>query len=300
VTIFYPDVSHHNAGLAITAGTPIVVAKATQGTSFSDPEYERFRTKALNVGAVFVPYHFVEPGNAVGQARWYYAHAMKLPVMADFEPWTDGNGVSHRPSIADLRQFCAETVNLGGRVCLGYIPHWYWQELGSPDLTWMRDFDMGLVSSNYKPYSDTGPGWAPYGGMMPSVWQYTDSARYGGQSAVDFNAYKGTKDQFIQMVFGKAITDMSFDDVDKDHANQVWQVLSDAWVDSKEEVGEIDALSVGHQTYQTYKTVRDVLPQLDIAVDLLRQILQVVTNLQSGGTSAKEVVDEIGKRLAGS
>ena len=57
-----------------------------------------------------------------------------------------------------------------------------------------------LVSSNYTHYSDSGPGWAPYGGMTPVIWQYTDSGTLNGVEPVDFNAYRGTVADFESQV----------------------------------------------------------------------------------------------------
>jgi hypothetical protein len=61
-----------------------------------------------------------------------------------------------------------------------------------------------LVSSYYTTYSDNGPGWAAYGGATPTVWQYTDALPYNGASC-DFNAFKGTVEQFRQLVYGTGV-----------------------------------------------------------------------------------------------
>jgi hypothetical protein len=52
---------------------------------------------------------------------------------------------------------------------------------------------MRLVSSNYKRYTDepSGPGWIGYGGMTPTIWQYSSSVPFNGKN-IDFNAYRGS------------------------------------------------------------------------------------------------------------
>jgi len=55
------------------------------------------------------------------------------------------------------------------------------------------------VASNYTTYSDTGPGWAAYGGVSPIQWQFTDNLNGTG---ADGNAYKGTADQWWAMMSG--------------------------------------------------------------------------------------------------
>jgi hypothetical protein len=78
-----------------------------------------------------------------------------------------------------------------------YLPHWWWQDhLGSPSLQPLADLGLALVSSAYPAagYSSTGVGWNGYGGMSPSIWQYTDKQMFNGVP-VDFNAYRGTVEQ---------------------------------------------------------------------------------------------------------
>jgi len=76
---------------------------------------------------------------------------------------------------------------------LVYLPHWYWQSIGSPPLKPLADRGAVLVSSAYSLYTDlsSGTGWQGYGGMIPQVWQYTDRLSFHG-SDVDFNAFRGS------------------------------------------------------------------------------------------------------------
>ncbi len=60
---------------------------------------------------------------------------------------------------------------------------------------------VGLVSSNYTTYSDTGPGWTAYGGVTPIQWQFTNNLNGSG---ADGNAYRGTADQWWAMMTGTA------------------------------------------------------------------------------------------------
>ena len=191
MTIWYPDVSNHEGAMALEAGTVAVIAKATEGTGYVDPFFEHFKSEAARVGAMFGGYHFLHAGNGAGQARFCFQHVGPgVPVMIDLEPTTGS-----MPTVQDGLDFAAEFRALGGICSLVYLPHWYWQQLGSPSLLPLALADLGLVSSGYTAYSDSGPGWTPYGGVTPAVWQYTDALAYSGQS-VDFNAYRGTIDQF--------------------------------------------------------------------------------------------------------
>lgn len=190
--IQFPDVSHYQSGLTIQAGTPALLAKATEGTTYADPSYQNFKHQAANVGAVFGAYHYLRDGNAGGQASFCYNIVGKTPLMLDWE--ASSGGVAN--AVAFINYYRA----LGGIINLYYLPHWYWQgTLGSPSLIPLNALGMKLVTSNYTTYSAGGPGWTGYGGATPVQWQYSDNTYYGGYH-VDYNAYKGTKEQYAVLL----------------------------------------------------------------------------------------------------
>jgi GH25 family lysozyme M1 (1,4-beta-N-acetylmuramidase) len=204
MTIFYPDVSSYQAGISF-AGCVIAVAKATEGTGYINPDYASAKVRAANAGAYFCAYHFLHAGNGVGQAQHAFATVGGgVPLMIDFEPEYNANGtIASAPQISDAVAFINEYRSQGGTTHLLYLPHWYWQgNLGSASLASVADLGMLLVSSDYTTYSDTGPGWAAYGGMTPVIWQYTSSATLNGVKNVDMNAYKGTVADFTAAASG--------------------------------------------------------------------------------------------------
>jgi len=189
MTIFYGDYYSGDCGVNLT-GTVAACIKATQGTHYQNPCYRQTVDEANRVGAYVFAYHFLEPGNGDGQAEWYVKtqnHGNR-PVMVDAEKLPDGRF----PSVHDLRDFISGVNKRKGRCHLAYIPHWFWQDFWKePDLTFLRDYPARLVSSEYTTYSDHGPGWNPYGGMWPQIWQYTDTFNMHGMH-VDFNAFRGS------------------------------------------------------------------------------------------------------------
>jgi peptidoglycan hydrolase-like protein with peptidoglycan-binding domain len=198
MTIFYPDVSSYQAGISF-AGCVIAVAKATEGTGYVNPDYAAAKVRAANAGAYFCAYHFLRAGNGAAQAQHAFTTVgSDVPLMIDFEPEYNPDGtLASAPQISDAVAFINEYRSLGGKTYLLYLPHWYWQgDLGSVSLGPVIDLGMLLVSSDYTTYSDTGPGWAAYGGMTPVIWQYTSSATLNGVKNVDMNAYKGTLADF--------------------------------------------------------------------------------------------------------
>jgi hypothetical protein len=198
MTIFYPDISSGQAGVSFS-GVPIAMVKATEGTGYTNPDYHPAKIRAQNAGAFFCAYHFLQAGNGAGQAHYAYSVVGATPLMLDVEKETL-HGVTHYPSVADVVAFVNQYRALGGVIYLLYLPHWYWQEIGSPSLAPVIQLGLLLVSSNYTSYSNSGPGWGSYGRMTPVIWQYTASATLNGRSPVDYNAYRGTVTDFKSQV----------------------------------------------------------------------------------------------------
>lgn len=190
--IFYPDIASFQKGISLK-GALAVSCKVTEGTNYVNPDYNRARANAAANGTFFFAYHFLHNGSAATQAAWCLSHAGKTPIMLDFEP------SSTRPTLTDCLNFIDTYRRLGGVIHLVYLPHWYWQEIGSPSLQSLVDRGLHLVSSAYTTYSDHGIGWQPYGGMTPTVWQYSDKTPFNGFS-VDFNCFKGSIAEFRSIV----------------------------------------------------------------------------------------------------
>jgi hypothetical protein len=190
-TLHYPDIYSGDAGINFSSSY-IVVAKATQGTTYKNPEYAAFKSQAAANNVFFVAYHFLEKGNGKGQAQACAAMIGKgTPLMVDAEPDPQANNTG--PSVQDVADFVNECWNLGVPCWLVYFPKWYWQELGQPSLKpIVGNPARRLVTSDYTTYSDNGPGWAGYGGMEVAAWQYSATVAYGGKADVDFNAFKGS------------------------------------------------------------------------------------------------------------
>lgn len=190
-TLHFPDIYSGDAGINFSTSY-IVMAKATQGTTYKNPQYGAFKAQAAANDVFFVGYHFLEKGNGKGQAEYCASVVGKgQPIMVDCEPDPQANNTG--PSVQDVADFVNECWELGVPCWLVYFPHWYWQDLGEPSLKpIIGNPARRLVTSDYTSYSDTGPGWAGYGGMNVAVWQYSSTVSFGGIRNVDFNAFKGS------------------------------------------------------------------------------------------------------------
>lgn len=214
--ITYHDVSHFQPNYQPTGPT---CAKATEGTGYTDPEYSDIKARTLAGGWPFLAYHFLRHGNIAAQV----AHCVSVvgqgqPLMLDVETANDGS----KAMLADTYAFCDQYAATGGQVTLAYIPEWYWRDdWGHPLLTGLTARGIGLVSSYYTDYSDTGPGWHEYmttqhgiaftSGVLPTIWQYTDAP-------IDTNAFKGTVAELAALWAGSTSggTDMALTQADAD------------------------------------------------------------------------------------
>jgi lysozyme len=215
MTVFGVDIASYQAGLDLSglAGIDFVIAKATESDSYANPHYAGWQAAAPRAGKLFAWYHFLSStSGSAAQAAWTARHVdAALPGMVDVEA-TGGS----TPRLPDLVGYLDAAEAAGLRIRLVYLPRWYWQRIGSPDLSPVTARGIGIVSSHYpvtaptgtaQAYAaaggDTGVGWRPYGNATPLIWQFTDAAPEGGQK-VDADAYRGSREQLAAFLAGGA------------------------------------------------------------------------------------------------
>jgi hypothetical protein len=199
VTIFGPDVSSFQNGLDLSrlAAASFVIAKTTEGTYYTDSGYQGWRQQAARLGKPFVWYHFLSGEDAHAQAAHTAANVgdTSLPGMLDVEP-----AGSFSPTLSQTIAYVDAARSAGLALRLVYLPRWYWQQIGSPDLSPLSARGLSLISSSYPGGSggpaqlypgDSAAGWQAYGGLTPLLYQYTNQASDGGMN-LDYNAFRGT------------------------------------------------------------------------------------------------------------
>lgn len=204
MTILGPDISSYQHGLALSVlgSAAFVIAKTTEGTYYTDGDYSGWRQQAAHLGKPFIWYHFLSGEDPHAQAAHTKANVgdLALPGMLDVEP-TD----TFRPTLAQAIAYADAAAAVGLHLRLVYLPHWYWQELGSPSLAPLAARGLSLVSSAYPGGTgspaglypgDGAGGWQSYGGMTPLIYQYTDRATDGGRP-LDYNAFRGSPAQLL-------------------------------------------------------------------------------------------------------
>lgn len=211
MTVFGPDISSFQAGLTLSrlAHASFVIAKTTEGTYYTDADYQSWRVQAAQLGKPFIWYHFLSGESSAAQAAHTAANVgdKALPGMLDAEA-----AGSYSPSLAQIIDYIDAASAAGLKLRLVYLPRWYWEQIGSPSLSELSARGVSLVSSEYPGGSgspaglypgDGAAGWASYGGITPLIYQFTNQASDGGQS-LDYNAFRGTTAQLATALDGTA------------------------------------------------------------------------------------------------
>lgn len=194
---FFPDVSSNQSGISF-AGYDVACIKATEGDYYTNPDFHRAYDNAVKNSAFPVAYHFLVQDHTAPQAeRLLSVIPEGTAIMVDVETQTQ---TGSKPDMHTLLDFISETRKRGGVVHDVYLPHWYWQEMGSPGLAVLEIQQCFLTSSNYTNFSNHGAGFDPYGGVTPLVWQFTDQAVVNGYHPVDMNGFHGTRHELKSLL----------------------------------------------------------------------------------------------------
>jgi GH25 family lysozyme M1 (1,4-beta-N-acetylmuramidase) len=109
------DISHHQGGTidyaaAKKAGVKWIYHKATEGATFTDPNYARRRAEAKKAGIPFGAYHFARAGRDDAAAEARHLLITAKPVPGDLRPALDLE-TTEGLSTAQLRTWAAEFVD---------------------------------------------------------------------------------------------------------------------------------------------------------------------------------------------
>ena len=247
MTLFGPDVSNNNWNSVAQLesflsqlqgeGFSWIEAKCSEGNYYRDPYWTPTLQWCQANNFPVVPYHYVTTDGAVSQVETFLSNGGGTTVMLDFE--------ANSGDIENFWDVVAAFNAAGVQVVLSYIPHWYWQEIGSPDISTVP----GLIASDYvggSGYaSDLYPGdddtdfWFGYGGATPAILQFTDAAIIAGMS-MDCNAFRGTLAE-LQTLLGAPVTQppapttnppaIPKPDDQATQISQVWDQLLIRWTD---------------------------------------------------------------------
>lgn len=309
MTVFLLDISRWQGtapdlARAKTEGIAGVIAKATQGSGWVDPQFEFNLQRSRANGLLFAAYHYQESGSSAADqvANIRRVVPVDVPVIPDVEA---GSG-----DFAKTREIVQHLKAAGYSVPLSYIPRWYWQQLGSPSLAglpplWSSRYPDNVQGYYRDEYAEV-PSyfWDGYGGLDVTLLQFTSSGRVAGYGPLDVNAFRGTYAELTALLGGE-VDDMFSDedrrklDEAKSDAAALWEffkaekkegerVVQEAGY-LRKRINEIDA------RLSNYPTLADIVSEVKA---VKAEVEQVKAGNIDYARLARAVNDDAAKRLA--
>jgi GH25 family lysozyme M1 (1,4-beta-N-acetylmuramidase) len=200
------DVSHYQGSInwasVKAAGIQFAWIKATEGTSYKDPNFNANYVHAYNNKVIRGAYHFARPDVSGGaaQARYFAGHggawsrdSLTLPGVLDIEGTCYGKSASAmRAWISDF--YSAYKAETGRDVVLYTSANWWkkctgsWGGMAAKSPLWAAH------------WTSAGTPTIPAGFPVWTVWQYTSTGRVGGISGnVDRDKFNGTRARLLAL-----------------------------------------------------------------------------------------------------
>ncbi|WBB77486.1 GH25 family lysozyme [Micromonospora sp. WMMD882] len=205
------DVSHWQGSINWTSvrnsGVQFAYIKATEGTSYKDPQFNTNYVNSYNAGIIRGAYHFARPNVSSGATQANYlasnggawsADSRTLPAALDVEANPYSGGTCYGLSTTGMRNWIQDFLNTyrsrTGRYAVIYTTTSWWNQCtGSWTGPW-TNHPLWLARWS------SSPGTLPAGAPVWSFWQYTDSGSVSGISGgVDRNHWNGTRDRLVAL-----------------------------------------------------------------------------------------------------
>ncbi|KAJ3751411.1 glycoside hydrolase family 25 protein [Lentinula detonsa] len=204
------DVSHFQGAIDWTSvaanGISFVFIKATEGTTFLDPDFSSNYVGATNVGLTRGGYHFAHPDSSSGatQADYFLAHGggwtadgITLPGMLDIEYNPSGDecyGLSASAMVSWIQDFSDTYESQTGRYPIIYTTTDWWTTCTGNSAAFADDNPLFIAH-----YATT-IGTIPAGWPFATFWQYADSGPEPGDQDV-FNGDAAGLEQSVLTPF---------------------------------------------------------------------------------------------------
>ncbi|KAF2201321.1 N,O-diacetylmuramidase [Delitschia confertaspora ATCC 74209] len=185
------DISHYQGTVnfkgAYSSGARFVIIKATEGTSYKDPNFSTNYAGATSAGLIRGAYHFAQPASSSGSAQATYFHSngggwsgdgITLPGMLDIEYGSTSTcyGLSQSAMVSWITDFVNKYHSLSGRYPMIYTTNDWWVTCTGNSKAFSST--CPLVLARYSSSVGTIPGgWA-----YQTIWQFNDAYSYGGDS----------------------------------------------------------------------------------------------------------------------
>lgn len=177
------------------SGVRGVIHKATEGSSYIDPNRAENCANALKAGLAVATYFWIKPGDGAAQAAFYLSVIDAQEgerVVIDYEE----SGCT----LTTLKDAVQALLDYGRNLKITvYSGHLIKEQLNGRDDFLATHTDLWLAQytsdeSSISWESDTWPQW--------SLWQYSETGTIPGVdgSYVDLNEYNGNDDQFMEWI----------------------------------------------------------------------------------------------------
>ena len=189
------DVSHYQGSVnwasVKKAGNSFGFAKATEGTSYTDPNFASNWSRMKNAGVIPGAYHFGRPGSSATTQAAHFVNTVKaaqgglsggLQLVLDLET-TDGKTPAQVK--AWMETFLSEIQRLTGKPAIIYTGYYFWRDsVGNPS----SNYNCPLWIASYNSAPTIPAAWSYY-----TFWQYTDSGVVSGVGGnVDQDKFNGS------------------------------------------------------------------------------------------------------------
>jgi GH25 family lysozyme M1 (1,4-beta-N-acetylmuramidase) len=179
------------------AGKGFVIAKATEGSTWTDASYARNRAAAMAAGLRFGGYHFARPGSQYGDAVREADHfvavlGLKRGMLVPTLDLELSGGLSVRGLQAWVKAFLGRVYARTGARAMIYTTTSFWQTyMGNSTWFAANGYRMMWIA-NWHVASPTTPA-ANWGGLSWGFWQYSSCGKVAGISGcVDLDRFRGS------------------------------------------------------------------------------------------------------------
>lgn len=203
-----------------------ITHKATEGHTYADAYFAKAIAAARPVGfALLGSYHVLWPDDPLQTGHWFQ-------VVDNAAPWwrehpcfvwqIDAERFDYmprQPNLAEIHDCGARLEQLGvdPNKIVVYAPKWVYGDTltGLRYKLWSSAYGANPAKDFIDAYpGDTGAGWAPYSGVVPTIWQFGSQTWIGNQATCDANAVRVSSEAELQALFSTGGDDMSQADVD--------------------------------------------------------------------------------------
>lgn len=247
------DVSNHQGTTPSLKDWDGLIVKASEGSGFRDPRFWQHINVAREAGKIHAGYHFLRSDSPVKDqvATFTSVCPKEIAAVPDVESIKDRNGkIVSAPTLAQTREFVARLQDLGYYVPMQYLPRWYWNFWGQPDLS-----GLPPIWGSYYPDYVARPreqAWAMipesakqgFGGLPMVALQFTSSPldqNHSEHTAEDFYNFLSTTrrvpmpltqadaDLVVETLLNYVVRDEREEKPDGTHDSSVRNMIWSAW-----------------------------------------------------------------------